>query len=72
MSAEKFRVRYIYIYYIYIYIYIYIRGPLNKFPDFFAWALLLIVHTKNSSPLRSNLLRLQYTCCTVPTTTGRQ
>ena len=34
------------------------------------WALLLIVHTWNSSPLRSNLLRLQCTC-TVPTTSGR-
>ena len=47
-----------------------IRGS-NKFPDFFVWALLLIVHTWNSSPLRSNLLRLQCTCCTVPTTSGR-
>ena len=28
-------------------------------------------HTWNSSPLRSNLLRLQCTCCTVPTTSGR-
>ena len=34
-------------------------------------ALLLIVHTWNSSPLRSNLLRLQCTCCTVPTTSRR-
>ena len=33
------------------------------------WALLLIVHTWNSTPLRSNLLRLQCTC-TVPTTSG--
>ena len=32
------------------------------------WSLLLIVHTWNSSLLRSNLLRLQCTCCTVPTT----
>ena len=32
---------------------------------------LLIVHTWNSSPLRSNLLRLKYTCCIVPTTSGR-
>ena len=31
----------------------------------------LIVHTWNSSPLRSNLLRLQCTCGTVPTTFGR-
>ena len=37
----------------------------------FIWALLLIVHTWNSSPLRSNLLRLQCTCCTIPTTSGR-
>ena len=42
--------------------YIHIRGSLNKFPDL--WALLLIVHTWNSSPLQSNLLRLQCTCCT--------
>ena len=32
--------------------------------------ILLIVHTWNSSPLRSKLLRLQCTC-TVPTTSGR-
>ena len=32
--------------------------------------ILLIVHTWNSSPLRSYLLRLQCTCCTVPTTYG--
>ena len=38
---------------------------------FFVWALLLIVHTWNSSPLWSNLLRLQCTCCTVPTTSRR-
>ena len=38
---------------------------------FFVWALLLIVHTWNSSPLQSNLLWLQYNCCTVPTTSGR-
>ena len=37
---------------------------------FFVWALLLTVHTWNSSPLRSNLFRLQCTC-TVPTTSGR-
>ena len=36
----------------------------------YVWALLLIVHTWNSSPLRSNLRRLQCTCCTVPTTSG--
>ena len=38
---------------------------------FFVWALLLIVHTWNSSPLRSNLLRRQCTSCTVPTTFSR-
>ena len=38
---------------------------------FFVLALLLIVHTWNFSPLRSNLLRLQCTCCTVPTTSAR-
>ena len=62
--------KYIHIY-IYIYIYIYIRGSLNKFPEFFVWALLLIVHTWNSSPLPSNLLRLQCTSSTVPKTSGR-
>ena len=46
----------------------YTRVSLNKFPDVFAWALLLIVHAWNSSPLRSNLLRMQCTCCTVPIT----
>ena len=39
-----------------------IRGSLNKFPEFFVLALLLIVHTWNSSPLLSSLLRLQCTC----------
>ena len=49
-----------------------IRGSLNTFPAFFfVWALLLIVHTRNSSPLRSNLHRLQCTCCTVSTTSER-
>ena len=33
--------------------------------------ILLIVHTWNSIPLRSNLLRLQCTCSTVPTTSAR-
>ena len=42
-----------------------------SFQTFFVWALLLTVHTWNSSPLQSNLLQLQYTCCTVPTTSGR-
>ena len=42
-----------------------------SFQTFFVWALLLIVHTWNSSPLRSNLLRLQCTSCTVPTSSGR-
>ena len=41
--------KFIYLFiYIYIYIYIYIRGSLNKFPDFFVWALLLIVHIWNT------------------------
>ena len=31
----------------------------------------MIVHTWNSSPFQSNLLRLQYTCCTDPTTSVR-
>ena len=31
----------------------------------------MIVHTWNSSPLRSILLRLQCTCCTIPTTSAR-
>ena len=48
-----------------------LRGAYDKFPDFFVWALLLIVHTWNSSPLRSNLPRLQCTFCTVPKTSGR-
>ena len=49
-----------------------LRGSLNKFQDFFfLGALLLIVHTWNSSPLWSNLLWLQFTCSTVPTTYGR-
>ena len=48
-----------------------VQGAHNKFPNFFVWVLLLIVHTWNSSPLRSHLLRLQCTCCTVPTITGK-
>ena len=50
-----------------------LRGAYDKFPDFFffVWALLLIVHSWNSCPLRSNLLWLQCTCCIVPTTSGR-
>ena len=42
-----------------------------SFQTFVVWALLLIVHTWNSSPLRSNLIRLQCTCCTVLTTSSR-
>ena len=48
-----------------------LRGVYDKFPDFFLWAFLLIVHTWNFSPLRSKLLRLQCSSCTVPTTSGR-
>ena len=55
-------------YSLFIFILVNVRWSLNKFPDFFVWALLLIVHTLNSSPLRSNLLQLQCTRCTVPTT----
>ena len=42
-----------------------------SFQTFFILALLLIVHTWNSIPLRSNLLQLQCTGFTVPTTSGR-
>ena len=52
------------------YIHIY-EDPLISFQTFFVWALLLIVHTWNSSPLRSKLLRLQCICCTVLRTSGR-
>ena len=45
--------------------------PMISFQTFFIWALLLIVHIWNSCSLRSNLLRLQCTCCTVPTTSAR-
>ena len=48
-----------------------VQGAYDSFQTFFVWALFLIVHTWNSSPLRSNPLRLQCTCCTVPTTSGR-
>ena len=41
-----------------------------SFQTFFVWALLLIVHTWNSSLHLNNLLRLQCTC-TVLTTSGR-
>ena len=59
--------------FIYIYIYIYTHTHevhMISFQTFFVWALLLIVDTWNSSPLRSNLLQLQYTCCTILTTSG--
>ena len=42
-----------------------------SFQTFFVWALLLIVHAWNNSPLRSNFLWLQYTRCTVPATSRR-
>ena len=45
--------------------------PSISFRAYFVRELLLIVHTWNSSPLQSNLLRFQCTCCTVPTTSGR-
>ena len=44
---------------------------LISFQNIFVWALLLRVHTWNSSILRSNLFRLQCTCCAVPTTSRR-
>ena len=50
-------------------LHIYYEVHTISFQTFFVWELLLIVHTWNSSPLRSNL-QLQYTC-TVPTTSGR-
>ena len=50
---------------------LYIQGAYNNFQTFFVWALLLIVHTWNFSPLQSYFLRLQCTCCTIPTTSGR-
>ena len=53
-----------------IYIYIY-KVHMISFQTFFVWALLLIVHTWNSSPLQVYLLQLQCTSCTVPTTSGR-
>ena len=56
--------------YIYIYIYIYENHEIS-FQTFFVWGLLLIVHTWNSSPFRSNLLRLQCICGTVLTTSRR-
>ena len=56
--------------YIYIYIYIY-KDPEISFQTFFVWALLLIVHTWNSSLHWNNFLQLQCTCCTVPTTSER-
>ena len=47
---------------IHIYTYIYIHEVHTiSFQTFFVWTLLFIVHTWNSSPLRSNLLRLQCT-----------
>ena len=49
--------------YLYIYLCMY-KAHKISFQTFFVWALLLIVHIWNSSPLRSNLLRLQCTCCT--------
>ena len=53
-------------------IYLIYEGHTISFQTFFfVWALLLIVQAWNSSPLRSNLLRMQCTCCTVPTTSGR-
>ena len=49
---------------------VYIWGLFKKFPDFCMRALLLIIHTWNSTPFRSNLLWLQSTCI-ISTTSGR-
>ena len=67
-STKRF-VCFWFIYFVLTYV-LYIQGSLNNFQIFFLWALFLIVHTWNSSPLPSNLFRLQCTC-TVPTTSGR-
>ena len=56
---------------LYIYIYVYIRGSLNKFPDFFRMGTFIDSTHINPRPLRSNLLRLQCTCSTIPTTFWR-
>ena len=48
-----------------------VTSIIKCFQTLFVWALLLIVHTLNSSPLQSNLLQLQCTCRTIPTTSGR-
>ena len=57
-------------YSLYQYIYRYEEHTIC-FQTFSVWALLLRIHTWNSSPLRSHPLRLQCTCCIVPTTSGR-
>ena len=48
----------------------FVRGSLS-FQTFSVWELLLILHTKTPSPLRSNLLWVQCTSSAVPTTSGR-
>ena len=60
--------RYVYIYIIYIHMY---EVLLVSFRTFLIWPLFFTRHTLNSSPLQSTLLWLQYTCCTVPPTSGR-
>ena len=47
------------------------EGHTISFQTFLIWALLLIVQAWNYSPLPSNLLQLQCTSCTVPTTSAR-
>ena len=49
----------------------YIQGLLNKFRYFFRMGTFIDSTHWNSSPLRSDLLRLQRACCTVPTTSER-
>ena len=63
--------RYIFAMVGWLFVFLWYKEHTISFQTFFVWALLLIVHTWNSSPLRSSLLRLQCTCCTVPTTSGR-
>ena len=48
-----------------------IRGSLNKFRDFFRMGTFIDSTRIKLQSLRSNLLRLQCTCCTVPTTSRR-
>ena len=48
-----------------------VRGPLNKFPDFFRMGTFIDSSHMKLYPLRRNLLRQQCTFSTVPTASGR-